>query len=98
MCFDEIFASLVSVHSLEQWLKNSKFGQLQNLFIMKLKPNLINLFFLCYMMTASSVALIKNIEIDRLSLAAKSPMSSTSNSLVCTVLDENLDENDRRDL
>jgi hypothetical protein len=50
------------------------------------------------MMTASSVALIKNIEIDRLSLAAKSPMSSTSNSLVCTVLDENLDENDRRDL
>jgi hypothetical protein len=59
---------------------------------MKFKPNLINLF-LCYMTTASSVALIKNIEIDRLSLAAKSPMNSTSNSLVCTVLDENLDEN-----
>jgi hypothetical protein len=49
MCFDEIFASAVSVHPSEQWFKKSNFGQLQSPFLIKLKSNLIILF--CYIPT-----------------------------------------------
>jgi hypothetical protein len=48
MYFDEIFASAVSDRPSEQWFKKSNFGQLQSPFLIKLKSNLINLFFLCY--------------------------------------------------
>jgi hypothetical protein len=45
MRFNEIFTSAVSIRPLEQWFKKSKFGQLQSTFLIKLKSNLINLFF-----------------------------------------------------
>jgi hypothetical protein len=58
MCFDEIFASAVSVHRPEQWFKKSNFGQLQYL-----SKELGLLVFLCYTKeTAKEVAKKEAIE------------------------------------